>query len=324
MTQIVMSGSDDLAEHDSRAGNEPARAEVNGSGQSVSGPFREDRFSVQAWLEGTAERRLAGTKFGRAPGHDRPDPIVFEDPLVNQVIKMDIATFLIAERHSVKNTARMISLAPSQWQAQFLATQVLDEARHFEAFSERLGNLGASELQIEALMKRYSIPQLDKFFGLIDEQIDRGDFAGACVGQNLILEGMAFPVYRYEMKYWSRLDPGLSDVIRGAFADEVHHTGFGESFLRSAVASDVQTKNRVQRLVREFRLLMREMFEAVLFHYVGLYQCAADAHMEVMGDIEIFKGKRMADVREEEQVRILLAEVDREYERRALGIGLGS
>ena len=92
------------------------------------------RFSVEGWLVHSVQRRLTGTSYGVSPGHDMPDPVVFEDPLVNQVLKMDVATFLIAERHSVSNTARMIALAPSEDERLFLATQVADEARHFEAF----------------------------------------------------------------------------------------------------------------------------------------------------------------------------------------------
>jgi len=43
---------------------------------------------------------------------------------------------------------------------------------------------------------------------------------------NVILEGLAYPIYRYETKYWSRLDPGLSGLIADAFHDEVQHVNF--------------------------------------------------------------------------------------------------
>jgi len=286
-------------------------------------PSKPGRFSVESWLVNSVQRRLGGTSFGVSPEHEQPDPVVFDDPLVNQVLKMDIATFLIAERHSVSNTARMIELAPTEADRLFLATQVADEARHFEAFSHRLTVVGADDADRERLMERYDIPQLKALFQAIDEQIDRRDFCGAAMGQNLILEGMAFPVYRYESKYWSRLDPGLSEVIRGAFADEVQHTSFGEAFLARTLREDPTQRAKMHRLLYDFRALMDAAFDAVIRHYIGLYQCAADAHMERLGDIEIFPNRTMSNTSEEEQVRILRAEIEREFTRRAEAIGLG-
>lgn len=280
------------------------------------------KFDIQSWLKAAPGRRLRDTTFGMSAGNECPHDAVFEDPLLMSVIKMDIATFLIAERHAVHNTAKMVALAPDENTEIFLATQVLDEARHFEIFSRRMADLGVTPDQREKLMKQYTTPAIQKFFDLIEEQIDKKYFAGAAIGQNLILEGMAFPVYRYESKYWSRLDPGLSEIIRGAFADEVHHTGFGESFLRSHMLKSPIERERVTKLVNEFRHLMNEIFRTVIAHYIGLYQAAADEHMDILGDIMIFPNHTMANTSEEEQVRLLMAEVDEEYIRRAQAIGV--
>ena len=75
-------------------------------------------------------------------------------------------------------------------------------------------------------------------------------------------------------------------------------------------------------LIEQFRTLMNETFDAVIFHYIGLYQEAADGCEELIGDLEIFPGRKMADTSEEEQVRILKDEIDREYRRRAAVIGV--
>lgn len=278
--------------------------------------------SIQSWLDHAVARRLKGTTYGVTDEAANPNPVVWDDPLVNQVIKMNIASFLIAERHSVKNTAAMIGLAPDERSRIFLASQVLDEARHFEVFSRRMADLGVLPAEREKLMARYNAPSMRKLFGLIDEQLDKRSFVGAAVGQNLILEGMAFPIYRYEARYWTWFDPGLSQIIRGAFADEVQHTGYGEAFLKSVVARDVEQRNALTVLVRQFYRIMKEMFETLISNYVGLYQAAADEHMDAIGDIMIFPNRRMADTSEEEQLRILLAEIEEEYRNRAIAIGI--
>src|SRR5690606_12911131 len=156
----------------------------------------------------------------------------------------------------------------------------------------------------------------------MDEQADNKNFVGCVIAQNLILEGMTYPVYRYETKYWSRFDPGLSHIIEGAFADEVHHTHFGEVYLRDYFARDMEAKSKSQRLVYQFHRLMTEVFESFIRQYIGLYQEAVDGHRELLGDIEIFPGMLMADVSEEDQTRMLLSEIQKDYRRCLDLIGL--
>jgi hypothetical protein len=69
-------------------------------------------------------------------------------------------------------------------------------------------------------------------------------------------------------------------------------------------------------------MLMTGVFEAVIDHYIGLYQAAANAHLALMGDIMIFPGRRMADLTEEDQVRLLLQEVRDEHAQRLATLGI--
>jgi hypothetical protein len=67
---------------------------------------------------------------------------------------------------------------------------------------------------------------------------------------------------------------------------------------------------------------MTAVFESVIDRYIALYQEAANAHLDLMGDIEIFPGRRMAQITEEEQVRTLLAEIQQEHRKRLGQIGI--
>lgn len=282
----------------------------------------EGRFEVQTWLEKVPQGRLANSDYGIPADKIEPHPVLFDDPLVNQVVKMDLASFLSGEHHSYEYSAKMMLLAPDETSQMFLATQTLDEARHFEVFCRRLADYGVSPQDRSKLMKRYLLPATRKMMDLMDEQADKKNFVGCVIAQNLILEGMAYPVYRYETKYWSRFDPGLSHLIEGAFADEVHHTHFGEVYLRDYFAGDLKAKNESQKLVYQFHKLMTEVFESFIRQYIGLYQEAVDGHKEMLGDIEIFPGILMANVTEEEQTRILLSEIQKDYRRCLEQIGL--
>ena len=167
------------------------------------------------------------------PSTAAPSPALREDPLLAQVYLLDIATFISAERVSVHCVSGLLRHAPDELSMTHLASQTLDEARHYESFCAQMARFGITPEKREQLVKRYTTPPMRKFYDLMLEQVDRHDYVSATLALNIILEGMAYPIYRYEKAYWSTLDPGLSDVINAAFYDEVAHVGYGEAFLRS-------------------------------------------------------------------------------------------
>lgn len=280
------------------------------------------QFDVQNWLERAPWRTLRDTEYGLRKTDPQTHPVVFSDKLVNQIYKLDIATFLTAERISYLGISKLVSHAPDEASSIFLATQAVDEARHYEIFSKRLTEFGVSASQRDQMMEDMTTPELRRFYDLIREQVDKGDFAAAMMAHNIILEGMAYPIYRYESAYWSVFDPNLSRLIRGAFADEVHHVRFGESIIRRYARLGDVSRNRMQKLAKEFHQLMTDVFEATIRHYVNLYQLAANQHMELIGDIEIFKGRKIRDTPEVDQVRILLDEIQIEHSERLQRTGL--
>ncbi len=280
------------------------------------------QFDVQTWLERAPWRTLRDTEYGVKNNAPKPHPALWEDKLVSEIYKIDLATFLTAERISMSGISKLVSCAPDEASSVFLATQAADEARHFEIFSRRLADFDVGPEQRNEMMKKVTTPEMQKFYDLIAEQVDREDFAAAMLSHNIILEGMAYPVYRYESAYWSVFDPQLSAMIRGAFADEVHHVAYGEAIMRNYTAKGDKTRNTMSRLAKNFRMLMTEVFESTIDHYVGLYQLAADNYMDEIGDIQIFPSRKMRDVTEKEQVEILMREVNLECDKRLARIGL--
>lgn len=281
-------------------------------------------FDIQSWLKRAPGQSLKNTEFGIKNTADKPHPALWDDPLLSKIYQIDIATFLTAERISMINISKMVSQAPDEASQVFLATQALDEARHYEVFCKRLADFGVTPEERDRLIQQVTTPQMQNFYDLIDEQVDKGDFSSALLAHNVVLEGMAYPVYRYEIKYWSRFDRGLSQIIQGAFADEVHHVSYGEAMIRHHCKKGYVTKANISKLAREFHILMKEVFEGVISHYIGLYQEAANNHMDLIGDIEIFPGHTMATVTEEDQVRLLLKEIQDEHQNRLERIGISN
>jgi hypothetical protein len=285
--------------------------------------FDQQRWSIQSWFERTAWKTLNGTRYGRAQGEDRPSRHLWEDPLLRQIYLLDIASFITAERTSLQAVSGMVGCAPDEPTQIHLSTQVLDEARHYEVFCRRLADFGITPAKREQLERQVVTPAMRGFYDLILEQVDKRDFIGASLAQNITMEGMAYPIYRYEIKYWSRFDPALSRIIRGAFADEAHHVGFGEAVVRSQLKGlSVDKRNEMVRLLHDMQRLMTEVFEGVIKHYIGLYQEAANNHMDLIGDLEIFPGQTMATMTEEDQARTLLKEIRAEQDARLRHIGV--
>jgi DnaJ-domain-containing protein 1 len=285
--------------------------------------FDQKRWSIQSWFERTAWKTLNGTRYGRAADDDRPSRHLWEDPLLRQIYLLDIASFITAERTSLQAVSGMIGCAPDEPTQIHLSTQVLDEARHYEVFCRRLADFGITPAQREQLERQVVTKAMRGFYDLILEQVDKRDFIGASLAQNITMEGMAYPIYRYEIKYWSRFDPALSRIIRGAFADEAHHVGFGEAVVRSQLKGlSVDKRNEMVRLLHDMQRLMTEVFEQVITHYIGLYQEAANNHMDLIGDLEIFPGQTMAGLSEEDQARTLLKEIKAEQDARLRHIGV--
>ncbi len=280
-------------------------------------------WSIQEWLERTAWRTLKGTEYGHSPTEGSAVPAIFDDRLMRQVCLIDIATFIGAERTSFEASAGLLRCAPDERSKVFLGSQVLDECRHYEIFCKRMADFGVTPEKRDALVKRYTTPAIRKFYDLLLEQVDRKDFIAGALAQNIIMEGMAYPLYRYQIRYWSKVDPSLSQMIRGAFADEAHHVSYGEAIIGyHANALDPGRKSQLRALMGDFSRLMTEAFEQAINHYIGLYQECANQHMALMGDIEIFPGTKMANITEADQVRMLLAEIQHEHRQRSARIGL--
>jgi hypothetical protein len=303
--------------------DKPEAIEDQGTPMFTEQAWDDGRWNVQQWLERTAWRTLKGTEYGHAPVQRDVLPELFSDGLMRQVCLIDIATFIGAERTSFEAVAGLLRCAPDENSKIFLGTQVLDECRHYEIFCRRMADFGVTPEKRETLVKRYTTPAIRKFYDLLLEQVDKGDFIAGSLAQNIVMEGMAYPLYRYQIKYWSKIDPSLSQMIRGAFADEVHHVSYGEAIIRHHIKGlDPGRKSRLDALIGEFSKLMTEAFDQAINHYIGLYQECANQHMALMGDIEIFPGQKMATISEADQVRMLLGEIKREHSQRATRIGL--
>ena len=278
-------------------------------------------FTVEKWFELVPRGYLKDMMYGRSEAYEVPE-IMKEDGMLRRVALYDLAIFANAERVAVQVASGLTALADDDPTRIFLATQTMDEARHYEVFCQRLRELDVDDEEREFLIKRVVSPKMQEFIDLMIERVEERDLLGGIIALNIILEGMAFPLYSYEAKYWKPFDPGLSEIIMGAFKDETRHVGFAEYKMMDVLSKHPEERERLSALATKLSKVMTESFEIFLSLFVGEYQEACQDHAELIGDTEIAPGMRMIDTPVEEQVRFLLKEIQEVHKQRAEKIGL--
>lgn len=216
-------------------------------------------YDIQYWLESCPQGYLKDTEYGHKSGEKEP-AIFIEDPVLREQSLRTTVQLVLGERCALAASSGLINAAPDEASKRFLATQTLDEARHVEIFTRRLYDLGVTAAELEDTLKTYANPHLVKFAESLLEVVDRKDFIAGVVGQNLILEGMAFHVF--EMMYASteKGNPKFAHTLSGTIADERRHVGFGENRIGALIREHPERKADVERLQRDMSYHMLATF----------------------------------------------------------------
>jgi hypothetical protein len=279
-------------------------------------------LSIARWTRDVAVRQWGRDDGALAEVAEALPAAIASERALAEVHRLDLSLFVVFEEVALRVSGALVRRAPSAEALAFTSQQTLDEARHHELFARRLaasiaasGARGAADILI---------PPLRKFLDLCYEVADRGDFVEGLVLTNLVLEGMAYPLYGYEERYWAPVDPYLARLIRSAFADETRHVAFGAALVRGALDGDAAARARVQRLVDDARQVMGEVFAYYVRKFVGLFDAVARRHAALFAAAEFEPGRRLADTPYEEQIACIRQSIDREHGRLLLRAGLGS
>ena len=216
-------------------------------------------YSVQQWLESAPQGYLRNTEFGHPPGEKEPE-LILHDPAVREDALRVTVQLVAGERCALAASSGLINAAPDEGSKRFLATQTLDEARHVEIFTQRLYDLGVKKSELEDTIASLANPNLVKFAELLLEKVDKKDFVAGVVGQNLVLEGMAFHVFEMLQAANQKLNPKFAHTLSGTIADERRHVGFGENRIGSLIREHPERKTDVERLQKEMSFFMLATF----------------------------------------------------------------
>jgi len=216
-------------------------------------------YSIQSWLESCPQGYLEHTEYGHAPGEEEPDLIVTNTVLRQETIRTTVQ-LVVGERCALAASSGLINAAPDEASKRFLATQTLDEARHVEIFTRRLYDLGIRKNELEDVVKQHANPNLVKFAAVLLEKVDKKDFIAGVVGQNIVLEGMAFSVFEMMYALNQSMNPKFAHTLSGTIADERRHVGFGENRIGSLIKDHPERKPEIERMQKEMSYYMLATF----------------------------------------------------------------
>ena len=218
-----------------------------------------DAYSIQNWLESCPQGYLRDTAYGHAPGLQEPDAIVGNATLRADAIRGTVQ-LVVGERAALAASSGLVNAAPDPESKRFLATQTLDEARHVEIFTQRLYDLGVHRRDLESTLAEHANPHLVRFAEILLEKVDQRDFIAGVVGQNIILEGLAFTVFEMMHAANQQVNPKFAQTLSGTIADERRHVGFGENRIGSLIRERPERKPEIEQMQKDMSYHMLAVF----------------------------------------------------------------
>jgi 1,2-phenylacetyl-CoA epoxidase catalytic subunit len=216
--------------------------------------FLDEVHSFEFWFQA-----VAGYLTERPHGHD---PDVAEEDLVasqRDALVTTLCNYAVGETAALEASSGMIRFAPNRRAKIFLATQVVDEARHLEVLLNRLTELGVTRLEQE--VESRANRSLLAFRKRLLEFVDGQDWEAALFAQNVILESMEFAVFQAHAE---RADAITRQVLTGIIKDERRHMGFGENELGRRLGETPHIRARLQAVKKDLDPLVLDTFEDTL------------------------------------------------------------
>jgi 1,2-phenylacetyl-CoA epoxidase catalytic subunit len=224
-------------------------------------------YSIQRWLEMCPQGYLEDTVYGHGADEKEPEVLLENEALREDSIRTTVQ-LVVGERAALAASSGLVNCAPDYASKNFLATQTLDEARHVEIFTQRLFNLGVKSDDLESTIDDYANPNLVKFAEVLLEKVENKDFVAGVVGQNIVLEGMAFSVFEMMEATSRQLNPKFAHTLTGTIADERRHVGFGENRIGGLIAQYPEKKPEIEKMQAEMSFHMLATFSDA-FSYTG-------------------------------------------------------
>ncbi len=178
----------------------------------------------------STDQPLVGDEFWSAAQMGLADVLTAQERLELNRREMAwvISQLLHGEQGSMLICAQLVDMRPDMDGKLFLASQVMDEARHTEVFRQYLEG------------KELFSPDINIKF-IIDSLLATSNWHKKAIGMLVLIEGYAMGVFSYVKR--NNLDPCLTQILEFVMQDEGRHVGFGIE----SIAEEVKLLGEKQR-----------------------------------------------------------------------------
>jgi hypothetical protein len=259
------------------------------------------------WFAAAPRGTLQGLVNGHRPDASIPDYMRSPGPLQDAIMS-EFAFRAIAEQKATRAISHLVANAPDVDNMEFFGTQLIDEARHSRVFRAHMMELGVPEAdlfttidQISGEDSRQILEPLEDF--ALPIMRDQRDFIAGVVILTVLVEGVLAPSAELSERKWRLLDPAAAQIERGANIDEIRHLTVGSAVVRKYLQDHPEEKPRLLDIIsRGHELWGRLPTAEVVFKREVNFQKGLEEHAGVVGDYEIWDGKRLIDTTPEERL----------------------
>lgn len=259
------------------------------------------------WFTAVAQGTLRGMVRGHSPTARVPDYMKKPGPL-RSAIMSEMAFRTISEEKATRAIAHIAANAPDIYTMEFYTTQMIDEARHSRVFRGHLLELGVPENDLWTTVEQISGADARAVLEPLEDWAlpmirDQRDFIAGAVILTIIVEGVLAPAAELSERKWRLLDPAGAEIERGANIDEIRHLTVGSSVVREYLREHPEEKQRVLDIIVQGRELWTRVptFD-VIFKRETNFQLGMEQHADVVGDYEVWPGRRLIDTTAEERL----------------------
>ncbi|KAA2250993.1 VlmB-like protein [Solihabitans fulvus] len=262
--------------------------------------------NLDYWITSVAQGTLQGLVGGHRPEAQIPAYMREPGPLRDALIS-ELGFRSIAEEKATRAISDLVAIAPDLDTMEFYATQLIDEARHSRVFRGHLVELGVPERDLAATIEATSGKDIAQVLVPLEEFSEpvrqAKDFVGGVIVLTVLVEGVLAPAAELSERKWRKLDPAAAEIERGAGIDEIRHLTVGSSVVRDYLKDRPDEKPRLAELIARGQELWGSVpVLDMLLRREALFQEGLLQHTDVVGDYEIWPGRRLVETTPEERI----------------------
>ncbi|MCB9791288.1 MAG: ferritin-like domain-containing protein [Alphaproteobacteria bacterium] len=207
------------------------------------------------------------------------------DQLRHHFQAWQLSQYMHGEQGALLAASKLVQQLPGSEGKLYAATQVMDEARHLEAFTRLLQDKFALSYGVNRPLER-----------LLGDVLSDSRWDMTCLGMQVLIEGLALAAFATMRQQSS--NPLMEQVNAAVMEDEARHMAFGRMLLEAHYRelSDAEKRER-EEFVVEACYALRDRFRAeAVWERLGLPVDACAAWMDEGGTMRRYRAELFSRV----------------------------